>query len=476
MAFDTEFLISALRSSTDALLIVDTQCTVLFVNDAYLSLFHERREDIVGKDWRECKKDSNIERVLRTGKPMVDVNCQNSREARNWYNRYDGMGLYVSIYPVHVRGGVAGAVASYRELKEVRRRLRSIESQLSQYGNELRSQYRAAYQLEDIVGESDALELAKRKILRVAPGSAPVLLRGESGTGKELFAQSIHNLSSRSREAFVAINCPSLSETLAESELFGYEEGAFSGALKGGKLGLLKIADGGTLFLDEIGDLSLNLQAKVLRVLETGEFYRVGGVKPVKVNLRLVSATNRNLEQMVREGTFREDLYFRLCVITVDIPPLRERGEDVLRIADSFVGGQENSSYKISSRTRNYLLRYDWPGNVRELKNALITMMNFSQDSLLEPEHLPQYIETKCRQIAADALHPQTKDREAAPSAEKDGEMFPHLTGRKRRQALYLYELLEKYGYTVEGKRQSAQEAGICLATLYNRIKEYGID
>lgn len=475
MAFDTEFLISVLRSSTDALLIVDMQCTVLFVNDAYLSLFHERREDIVGKDWRECKKDSNIERVLRTGKPMVDVNCQNSKESRNWYNRYEGMGLYVSIYPVLVRGGIAGAVASYRELKEVRRRLRSIESQLSQYGNELRSQYRAAYRLEDIIGESEALEQAKRKVLRVAPGGAPVLLRGESGTGKELFAQSIHNLSPRAQEAFVAINCPSLSETLAESELFGYEEGSFSGALKGGKLGLLKIADGGTVFLDEIGDLSLNLQAKILRVLETGEFYRVGGVKPVKVNLRLISATNRNLEQMVQEGTFREDLYFRLCVISIDIPPLRQRGEDVLRIASSFVHAQEGASYEISGRTRNYLLCYDWPGNVRELKNALITMMNFSQDSVLEPEHLPQYIETKCRQMAANALQQQAKAREGPPKADS-GEIFSHLTGRKRRQALYLYELLEKYGYTVEGKRQAAQEAGICLATLYNRIKEYGID
>ena len=364
---------------------------------------------------------------------------------------------------------VGGTLLTLRDVTKLQELEKNLRFQLSKKG------LTARYHFEDILTREKSMEALIQWGRECARSDSTVMIYGESGTGKELFAQSIHNLSPRAQEAFVAINCPSLSETLAESELFGYEEGSFSGALKGGKLGLLKIADGGTVFLDEIGDLSLNLQAKILRVLETGEFYRVGGVKPVKVNLRLISATNRNLEQMVQEGTFREDLYFRLCVISIDIPPLRQRGEDVLRIASSFVHAQEGASYEISGRTRNYLLCYDWPGNVRELKNALITMMNFSQDSVLEPEHLPQYIETKCRQMAANALQQQAKVREGPPKADS-GEIFSHLTGRKRRQALYLYELLEKYGYTVEGKRQAAQEAGICLATLYNRIKEYGID
>lgn len=472
MPLNTDFLVSILRSSPDAILVVDAQCMVLFVNDAYLELFHERRCDIVGKDWRECKKDSNIEKVLRTGKPIIDVNYNRSEGAKRRYYHYEGMGLYVSIYPVSSKGETVGVVATYRELKEIRQQMRSFEKQLNRYGNEIRSQYQAVYQLEDIIGESQPVELTKRKLLRVAPGSAPVLLRGESGTGKELFAQSLHNLSARSKEAFVAINCPSLSETLAESELFGYEEGSFSGALKGGKLGLFEIADGGTIFLDEIGDLSLNLQAKILRVLETGEFFRVGGIKPIKVNLRLVSATNRNLEQMIQEGTFREDLYFRLCVITVDIPPLRQRGEDILLIAERLIQSNEGGPWQLSKRAREYLLRYDWPGNVRELKNALLTMMNFSQGTLLEPEHLPQHIQSQCRRAIVGYESESPSNVPAAPREE----LFPHLAGRKRRQAIQLYKLLEKYGYSVEAKRQAAQEAGICLATLYSRIKEYGID
>lgn len=469
---EDEMLNAVLQSSPDSIIIVDTTLTIRFVNDAYLSMFNERRESLIGRDWRELKKNSIIERVLRDGKPQAIVN---NRKSGDWYHDYKGMGLYMSIYPLRHRGEIIGAVASYRDVKEIRQRMGALEQQLKSYGNEIRSLHQAEYQLGDIAGESESLRKAKDMLIQAAVGSAPVLLRGESGTGKELFAQSLHNLSPRAGEPFVAINCPSLSETLGESELFGYEEGAFSGAIKGGKPGLLKIADGGTVFLDEIGDLSLSLQAKILRVLEAGVFYRVGGVKPVKVNLRFVAATNCDLEKMVREGKFRNDLYFRLCVISVDIPPLRQRGMDTLVIAESLLRG---TGYELSAAAKDYFLAYDWPGNVREVKNALITMMNFSQSRVMEPECIPQRIMIRCRQMEAQAADAGVHSGQGNVSvrAGDRGEKFSNLPQRKRQQAVLIARLLEQYGYSVEGKRRTAREVGISLATLYHRIKEYGIE
>lgn len=377
------------------------------------------------------------------------------------------MGLAISVFPLYQGKKIIGAAAVYRDISEPIESMRKYEQIAKRYGNVLRIQHHAKNMLSDIIGESPAILRTKSEIRKVARGRSSVLLRGESGTGKELFASALHNASPCAAEPFVAINCPSLPESLAESELFGYEGGAFSGALKGGKEGLLGIADGGTVFLDEIGDLSLSMQAKILRVLETGEFFRVGGTKPIHVNVRLISATNRDLESMIAKGEFREDLYFRLSVITIDIPPLRERGRDILALAHYFIQNEAQDTKVLSPEVEDFFLHYPWPGNVRQLKNTIITMINFAEDETLRIEHLPQNLQTIFRKGGGIT--------QAPPPAVEPSVPFAHLYGNQLREAQTLSRLLDECGYSVEGKRLAAKKYGVSLSTLYNKLRQYGI-
>ena len=244
-----------------------------------------------------------------------------------------------------------------------------------------------------MVGESYRIQEIYRFIVRVAPTAATVLIRGESGTGKELVARAIYRKSPRSSQPFVALNCAAITESLLESEMFGHEKGAFTGAVAQ-KKGKIELADGGTLFLDEIGELSPNLQAKLLRVLQEREFERVGGALPIKVDIRLLAATNQDLEKAMREGRFRPDLYYRLNVISVTLPPLRERREDIPLLANYFAARYCERSNRpvmeISAAARAYLVNYDWPGNVRELANAMERAAVLGSGDVIRPEHLPE--------------------------------------------------------------------------------------
>jgi transcriptional regulator with GAF, ATPase, and Fis domain len=264
-------------------------------------------------------------------------------------------------------------------------RLELVESENRRLQEEIRFQH-------NMVGESGPMQAVFQMIAKAAPSEATVLIRGESGTGKELVARAIHAGSRRSSKAFVAINCATLSETLIESELFGHERGAFTGALAQ-KRGKIELADGGTLFLDEVGELAPALQAKLLRVLQEREFERVGGTRPMRVDIRVVAATNRDLEE---SGTFRRDLYYRLNVISLMAPPLRERREDIPLLAKYFVAKYAEKTGRkvagISPAARAYLARYDWPGNVRELENAMERAVVLGSSELLEPEDLPESV------------------------------------------------------------------------------------
>ncbi|MBC7929366.1 MAG: sigma 54-interacting transcriptional regulator, partial [Rubrivivax sp.] len=246
-----------------------------------------------------------------------------------------------------------------------------------------------------LVGSSQAMRLVKERIGKVARGMAPVLVRGESGTGKELAAQAVHHNSPRRDRAFVAINCAALTETLLESELFGHEKGAFTGALAQ-KKGKLEVADGGTLFLDEVGEMSPILQAKLLRVLQEREFERVGGTRSIRVDVRVVAATNRDLEDAVRQKGFRQDLYYRLNVVSFEMPALRERKEDIPLLANYFAA-KYAAKFKrkvtgLSSQARECLLNYDWPGNVRELENAIERAVVLGTTERVLPEDLPETV------------------------------------------------------------------------------------
>jgi len=266
---------------------------------------------------------------------------------------------------------------------------------LLEENRELQRRLCAAMQFGEIVAASPQMTAVLDLVRKVAPTDANVLLRGETGTGKELIARAIHSGSSRNNAPFVPIDCASLPENLLESEMFGYEKGAFTGAVAS-KRGLLETAAGGTLFLDEIGDLSPTLQAKLLRVLQERQFRRVGGTDLLDVDIRVIAATNRNLEEMVRKGAFREDLLYRLNVVTIELPPLRERPEDIAPLANQFLGQFCKTSGKavlgISSAAMLILQKYRWPGNVRELKNAIHRAVSLTDCNQITPLDLPQHI------------------------------------------------------------------------------------
>jgi two-component system, NtrC family, response regulator AtoC len=261
----------------------------------------------------------------------------------------------------------------------------------------LRSQVRQLRgKVDTIIGETEPMMRVKNLILKISKSEATtVLIQGESGTGKELVAKAIHYSSSRADKPFMAINCAALPVTLLESELMGHEKGAFTDA-KAAKKGLFELADGGTVFLDEIGDMDLNMQAKLLRVLEERSFRRVGGVRDIKVDVRVISATNQDLARAMNEGKFRRDLYYRLQVVPLSLPPLRERGSDILLLAKHFVNHFNQECHKqvqgLSREAEQILMSYSWPGNVRELKNMIERAMIFEIEREVLPEHLPQEI------------------------------------------------------------------------------------
>ena len=246
-----------------------------------------------------------------------------------------------------------------------------------------------------MVGESQKMRELYQTVARVAQTDSTVLICGESGTGKELVARALHANSARRRKPFIAINCAVLTETLLESELFGHERGAFTGAVAQ-KRGRLEVADGGTLFLDEIGELSTNLQARLLRVLQEREFERVGGTRTIAVDIRVIAATNRNLAEAIQQGGFRSDLYYRLNVIELELPPLRERRQDIPLLADHFLKKMSQKigrqATHISQEARDGLISYDWPGNVRELENAIERAVVMGSTTSVRPEDLPDSI------------------------------------------------------------------------------------
>jgi transcriptional regulator with PAS, ATPase and Fis domain len=309
----------------------------------------------------------------------------------------------------------------------------------------------------NIIGESLEIRRLLSLIKKVAPTDSTVLILGESGTGKELVATSIHDNSQREDKAFIKLNCAAIPAELLENELFGHEKGAFTGA-SGHKPGKFDMANGGTLFLDEIGDMPHNLQSKILRVLQEQEFYRVGGSATIKVNVRIIASTNKNLEEMVRKGTFREDLFHRLNVFTLHLPPLRDRKEDIPLLVDYLL---QNAPTKltISPMALQMMMAFSWPGNIRELKNTLESAAVIAENRIIKPTHLPAKITgvfdqnqiTACKNTAKISLDERLKEIEKS----------------------IIIEALKKTG----GVQVRATELlGINQRSLWHRIKKYDID
>lgn len=305
---------------------------------------------------------------------------------------------------------------------------------------------------EGIIGSSPAITRVQKVIKRIADSPTPVLITGETGTGKELIARAIHEQSGRNKYPFVAINCSSIPDNLFESELFGYEEGSFTGAKKGGKIGKLEMAQGGTLFLDEIGEMPLFAQPKLLRILQEYELERIGSSKKIHLDIRIIAATNRDLAEMVDEGKFRSDLYYRINVINLELPPLRARRDDIIPLAENYLKKlkmkMNTPLTSISPEACEELLDYDWPGNIRQLQNVVEYAANLCESDTLMPSDLPETVRERERAQTRPSMY-------SVPGGSRDEDVL---------------SLLEKYGYTLEGKRKIAEELGISLRTLYRRI------
>lgn len=309
----------------------------------------------------------------------------------------------------------------------------------------------------DIIGESMAMRGLLSLIKKVAPTDSTVLILGESGTGKELVATSIHDNSERTDQPFIKLNCAAIPEELLESELFGHEKGAFTGATKS-KPGKFDMANGGTLFLDEIGDMPFNLQAKVLRILQEQEFYRVGGSHTIKVDVRIIASTNKNLEKMVQEGTFREDLFYRLNVFTLHLPPLRERKEDIPLLVDNFLQNVPKK-VEISSVALQMLVAFSWPGNIRELQNTIESASVIAEDGYIEPAQLPG-------KITGAFNNPNQKDFKMPANIPLD----------ERLQEIEKSMIIEALRRTGGIQVRATELLGINQRSLWHRIKKHNID
>ncbi|MEP9412233.1 MAG: sigma-54-dependent Fis family transcriptional regulator [Candidatus Brocadia sp.] len=319
-----------------------------------------------------------------------------------------------------------------------------------------------------IIGNSQQMKEIYSLIKQVAKSpSTTVLIYGESGTGKELVARAIHHLSSRRNGRFVDINCAALTESLLEAELFGYEKGSFTGAITTGKPGLFEVADKGTIFLDEIGEMGIILQAKLLRILQERQFKRVGGINDIKIDVRVIASTNRNLEEEVEAGNFRKDLYYRLKVLPIYVPPLRERKEDIMLLVKHFVHKYNNEFNKnvhhIPAETERLLLEYHWPGNIRELKNVIERTVLISSNGTLKPE-LGIPVDSRRKITVGDSINDMCDNR-----GDDDGLNVRSLANIEKQ---HIQRVLNETSWR---RTEAAKILGINRTTLYNKIKEYGL-
>ncbi len=365
---------------------VDDKGIVTFLSRPYARFIGIKAEEAVGRYVTEVIENTRMHIVVQTG------------EAEIGKQRVRGQDLVVQRIPIRDESGrIVGAFGQVmfevQELRDVVHRLNILESKVEYYERELHSLRASRYTFDHIVGSSGALKEAKRLALRTARSTSPVLLLGETGVGKELFAHAIHHASSRRHRPFIRINCAAVPRDLVESELFGYEPGAFSGAAKRGKPGKFELAHEGTLFLDEIADMPLDLQAKLLRVLQEKEVERVGGTRPIPVDFRLLAATHENLEDLCREGRFRMDLYYRLNVVPIAVPPLRERPEDIPALVQHTLHRLTEEmgrlQVEITPEAMTALQEHPWPGNVREVINVLERILNALEGDVIDVSHLP---------------------------------------------------------------------------------------
>lgn len=365
-------------------IVIDANSNITSANEYALNLINNAPTEVIGREIREVISNTKLEEVISTKQKIIGETLQINEHI-----------VIANRSPIISDSKVIGAIGVFQDISELAKKLEQYQEELSYYKEELLKHNLKTSSFENIIGSSGSLKEALFIADRASKSFSTVLIRGESGTGKELIAKAIHNHSSRSSKPFVRVNCAAIPENLLESELFGYEKGAFTGAVKN-KPGKFLLADSGTIFLDEIGDMPKAMQVKLLRVLQEKEFESVGGLVTHKVDVRVLAATNRNLEEMLISGEFREDLYYRLNVINLNLPPLRERKGDIALLAEYFIKKLNSSLHKnityIDGEAIRCLQEYNWPGNIRELQNIIERVMNLCDSNSITLKDLPYFM------------------------------------------------------------------------------------
>lgn len=427
------------NSINDGIVGMDENGIITHFSKTAEKIFMTSQKDTVGKRINCIFPDFVVD-----GK--VHVPNYEKREIRGLLGNKHEIVCYVSTNIIEDKDGkVIGGIVTISDSKDIKKIVSNMIDNKSVH-------------FSDIIGRSGAISSSKQKAEIAASGYSTIMIRGESGTGKELFARAIHSSSPMSDGPFIAINCAAIPETLLESELFGYDSGAFTGAKKGGKPGKFELADGGTLFLDEIGDMPIYLQSKILRVLQDKKIQRVGGVSEIPVNVRIISATNRNLEELVSENRFREDLYYRLNVIPVIIPSLRDRKEDIDLLTEYLLHKYNyifnKSIESIDFKVKNIFESYDWPGNVRELENVIEYAMNMEKSNVITETSIPKNLVISRSDTSGKSLEDMVKEFEKG----------------------VIEDRASKYGPSKEEKINLAKDLNIGIATLYRKLKQHDIE
>ncbi|WP_461612834.1 sigma-54 interaction domain-containing protein [Clostridium sp. Marseille-QA1073] len=452
MKIDEKILNSIFNSLEECIVVVDLNGKIIMMSNVYKKFLE--CNDPEGKHVTDVIPNTKLHIVAETGGKEVGE-----------IQEVNGHKMISMRAPLISEGKVIGAVGKvmFKDLsnfKILSSKISNLEKELEYYKNEFNGEKKAKHTFNNLIGKSakftNAINLAKK----VAKGDSSVLITGESGTGKELVAQAIHNGSKRCFKPFIKINCAAIPSELFESEMFGYEEGAFTGARKSGKKGLFEYANGGTILLDEIGDMPLNMQVKLLRVLQERELVRVGGNEVKKIDVRVIASTNKSLLELIEQGKFREDLYYRLNVMHIDLPPLRERPEDIEPLCERLSMDLCNRygiySEGVSKEALEYLKAYNWPGNVRQLENVLERAINLLDTELfILPKHLPEKIlKSKNKNYV---LNEGGTLKDIVEEVEKD----------------IIIETLDK---TDGNKNKAAEMLGLSRTGLYKKLKRYNLE
>ncbi|WP_088188237.1 sigma 54-interacting transcriptional regulator [Desulfosporosinus sp. FKA] len=450
--WDQALLFKILDNIHDVVLVIDSHTTIVYVNEAYARILGVPVEKVLGRRLDKIEPDSAAIKALHSGKSI-----KGSEHLKSL-----GIDVIGSAFPLYKGKQIIGCISTFKNVTEeleLNRELQQTKGVADYLKEQLDQWEQLPLSFKEYVGQNRNVKETLILAAKVARTDSTVLIRGESGVGKEVLAKAVHNASRRKNKPLIKVNCAAIPESLIESELFGYEEGAYTGAKKGGKLGKFELAHSGTIFLDEIGDMSLTMQAKLLRVLQEREFERVGGSATIKVDIRVIAATNRDLETMIDEKTFRKDLYYRLNIVPLNLNPLRERKDDLIALTQTFLdqfSREVGHELSLSSQVLRIFQNYNWPGNIRELQNVLEHASIVCNGSTIEIHHLPANI------IPMNNQPPDLKDKTFN---------LKEIVARVEKELI-----VSALANNNNNRTKTMEVLGISRRAFYDKLRRYGIE